>query len=185
MDETDIRQLLHAGLLTEAFEKIVSRYQDKVFHLALSFTREEAAARDLAQDAFLRLWKALPRYDGRAAISTWLYTITRNVCLTELRRPERNRTLSLDALEAHEPMDLTSPAGQNQLGAGDDVEAALAQLPPKYQQVLRLFYLEQRSYEETSTLLALPLGTVKTLLFRARKEAARLLAQNDQFCPSP
>jgi RNA polymerase sigma-70 factor (ECF subfamily) len=178
-DETDIRQLLASGRTREAFELIMARNQDKVFHLAWSMTRHEATARDLAQDAFLRLWRALPAYDGRAAVSTWLYAITRNVCLTELKRAASRRAVSLDAPESATTLEtLAAPdPGGSPAGAALDVEALLRQMPEKYQQVLRLYYLEQKSYEETATLLGHPLGTVKTNLFRARKELAALAAR--------
>jgi len=175
-DETDIRQQLAVGRTREAFELIMARHQEKVFHLALSMTRHEATARDLAQEAFLRLWRALPAYDGRAAVSTWLYTITRNVCLTELKRAARRRAESLDAPESAATLDtLAAPeSAESSAGAALDAEAILRQLPEKYQQVLRLYYLEQKSYEETAALLGQPLGTVKTNLFRARKELAAI-----------
>jgi RNA polymerase sigma-70 factor, ECF subfamily len=180
MDETDIRQLLNAGRRREAFEMIVTRYQEKVFHLALSLTRNEATARDMAQDAFLRLWKALPGYDGRALVSTWLYTITRNVCFNELKRAARRQAASLDADdEGASARELAAPQPV-EAGAEMDIDAMLAHLPEKYQRVLRLYYLEQRSYEETGGLLGIPVGTVKTFLFRARKELAKLAARAEQ-----
>jgi RNA polymerase sigma-70 factor, ECF subfamily len=171
-DETDIRHLLVAGRTREAFELIMARNQEKVFHLALSMTRNDATARDLTQQAFLRLWRALPAYDGRAAVSTWLYTISRNVCLTELKRAARRPTESLDAPESATTLEnLAAPhPGEPVAGAAMDVETILCQLPEKYQQVLRLYYLEQKSYEETAALLGQPLGTVKTNLFRARQK---------------
>lgn len=173
MDESNIVQLLEHGSHREAFEEIAALYQDKVFHLALSLMRREAAALDMTQEAFLRLWKALPAYDRRASISTWLYAIARNVCFTELKRCARRGTVSLDDPAAALPPDETAGDGSTP-GAGLDVETVLAALPENYQRVLRLFYLEQRSCEETAQMLGIPAGTVKTLLFRARKEAARL-----------
>ncbi|HMO65964.1 MAG TPA: sigma-70 family RNA polymerase sigma factor [Verrucomicrobiota bacterium] len=177
MDEADIRQELAAGRHREAFERIVDRFQQKVFHLALSMTRHEATAADLAQESLLRVWKALPAYDGRASLSTWIYTITRNACLTELARAARRPAVSLDAPESAgtlESLAAPEPAGA---GAGSDLAALLDRLPDKYRQVLRLFHLEGRSGEETAALLGQPLGTVKTNLFRARKELARLAAR--------
>lgn len=179
MDETDIRQLLAAGRQREAFERIVERIQEKVFHLALSMTRNESTARDMAQEALLRVWKALPAYNGNASLSTWIYTITRNVCLTELARAARRFALPLDAPESGCTLETLAAPEPTEAAAGMDIETILARLPEKYRQVLRLFYLEQKSYEETATLLGLPVGTVKTNLFRARKELTRLAAQRE------
>lgn len=179
MDETDIRQLLAAGRQREAFELIMDRIQVKVFHLALSMTHHDATARDLAQEALLRVWKALPAYNGSASVSTWIYTITRNVCLTELTRAARRPTVPLDAPEFEGLLESFAGADSSEVASGMDIEPMLARLPEKYQQVLRLFYLEQKSYEETAALLGQPLGTVKTNLFRARKELARLALLNE------
>lgn len=173
-DESDIRELLEAHRLREAFERIVERFQEKVFHLALSLTRNHSTAADLAQEAFLRLWKALPGYNGTASLSTWIYTITRNACLTELKRLSRKQAVSLDAPESEGLVEsLAVPEGL-EAGAVDDIASSLSKLPEHYRRVLELFYLEQKSYEETAVLLGVPMGTVKTHLFRARRELIRL-----------
>ena len=179
MDETNIRQLLADGRQPEAFDRVVEQFQKKIFHLALSMTRNDCTARDLAQEALLRIWKALPAYDGRASLSTWIYTITRNVCLTELKRAARKQAVPLDAPESAGTLETLAAPAPGEAAAGMDVEAMLARLPEKYQQVLRLFYLEQKSHEETSALLGLPIGTVKTFLFRARQELTRLAARSE------
>lgn len=177
MDESDIRQLLATGRLREAFERIVDAFQVKVFHLALGLTRSEHTARDLAQEALLRVWKALPAYNGNASLSTWIYTITRNVCLTELKRAGRRSAVSLDAPESAGTLAALAAPEHAIGGEALDVAALLDQLPQKYHLVLRLFYLEQKSLLETAALLGLPIGTVKTNLFRARQELARLAAR--------
>ena len=175
-DESDIQELLAAHRLRDAFERIVDRFQEKVFHLALGLTRNHATAADLAQEAFLRVWKALPAYNGTASLSTWIYTIARNACLTELKRASRRQTVPLDAPESEELTASLAAPDILEAGAVDDIARSLAALPEHYQRVLQLYYLEQRSYEETAALLGLPLGTVKTHLFRARRELVRLTA---------
>lgn len=177
MDETAIRQLLAADRRPEAFDAIVAQFREKIFHLALSMTRHEATAADLAQDALLRVWKALPAYNGTASLSTWIYTIARNVCLTELARAARRPSVSLDAPESAGTVESLVAPEPAAAGTGMDLDALLTQLPEKYRQVLHLFYLEQKSHEETAALLALPVGTVKTFLFRARKELALMAAR--------
>jgi RNA polymerase sigma-70 factor (ECF subfamily) len=118
----------------------------------------------------------LPGYHGGASLSTWIYTIARNTCLTELKKRAAKPTVSL-----HEPaFEETSgavPALQytdRDPGVAEDVNHILDQLPEKYRQVVSLFYLEQKSYEEVGALLALPLGTVKTFLYRGKKELLKL-----------
>lgn len=183
MDE-DIRQHLAAGRYHDAFELLAARFSTKVFHLALSLVRDETQAEDLAQEILLRVWKGLPGYHGGASLSTWIYTIARNTCLTELQRRARRPTVSLDAPEIAEALDAV-PALQSrdpESGLDLDVRAMLDQLPGKYRQVITLFYLEQKSYEEVADLLGLPLGTVKTFLHRAKKE---LLKIHSRLVPAP
>jgi len=69
---------------------LMQRYRQKVVNLAFSIVRESALAQDLAQIAFLKVWRALPQFDGRAALSTWLYAIARNTCLSALRTRRRS-----------------------------------------------------------------------------------------------
>ena len=88
-----IIQLVQAGQGQEAFERLVPAYRRRVFGLAYSILRDRAAAEDLAQEVFVKLWQALPRYDGRARLSTWIYAITRNAAVSALRA--RRRTVSM------------------------------------------------------------------------------------------
>ena len=84
--DAEVCRLLAAGERDRAFERLLTAYRGRVYRLALSYVRTPADAEDLAQEAFVRLWRALPLYDGRASFSTWLYVIARNACLSELRR---------------------------------------------------------------------------------------------------
>ncbi len=177
--EDDIRRQLEARRYPAAFELLVAQFQDKVFRLAFSILGNETQAEDAAQEALLRIWKALPAYHGGASVSTWVYTITRNTCLTELKKRSASPTVSLDDPQAGVAAD-SLPALQSadpQPGAEQDVLTLLGQLPEKYRQVITLFYLEQKAYEETAAMLGIPLGTVKTLLFRAKKELLRIASR--------
>ncbi len=182
--DDDVRQRLEAGLYHDAFERLLVMYRQKVFHLAYSMIRNETQAEDVTQDIFLRIWRGLPGYNGAASLSTWIYTISRNTCLTELKKRAARPTVSLHDPELETRLD-SLPALQSadrEKGVQMDVDLLLAQLPDKYRRVITLFYLENKSYEECSALLGLPMGTVKTFLFRARKE---LLRRNRQATPLP
>lgn len=177
--EDDIRQCLNAQDYPAAFELLLPRYRDKVFRLAWSMMRDQTTAEDMAQDVLVRIWRALPSFHGEASLSTWIYTITRNRCLTELKRRANRPTVSLHDPNVEEALD-SIPAMQvapAEAGAGMDAEALLAELPEKYRRVLTLFYLEQRKYEEVAEMLGLPLGTVKTFLFRAKRQLLKLATQ--------
>lgn len=175
MDE-DIRERLKGQRYAEAFELVLDRYQDKVFRLAFSMMRNETQAQDATQDVFVRIWKGLPGYNAGAALSTWVYTITRNTCLTELKKRSTRPTVSLQEPDLEAVADRI-PALQSadpEPGREMDVAAMLSELPENYRRVITLFYLEQKSYAEVAAMLGLPLGTVKTLLFRAKKELLRI-----------
>ncbi len=176
MHEDDIRERLQGRHYEEAFSLLVDRCKDKVFRLAWSILRNESQAEDAAQDVFVKIWKGLPGYDGAASLSTWIFVIARNTCFTELKRRAAHAAVSLDdpALEAASDAIASLQTADPAPGADLDIEAMLAQLPEKYRQVVVLFYLEQKQYQEVSAALGLRMGTVKTLLFRARKELLRI-----------
>src|SRR5947208_13404343 len=96
MDE-DVQHLLRIRRYPEALEHLLNRYETKVFRMALAFLKDQARAEDVTQEIFLKLWRALPDYDGRASPGTWLYTIARNTCLSASRSDAYRMTLSLDA----------------------------------------------------------------------------------------
>jgi RNA polymerase sigma-70 factor (ECF subfamily) len=159
---------------------VLARYQDKVFRLAFSMLHNETQAEDTAQDVFLKIWKGLPGYHGAASLSTWIYTIARNTCFTELKKRGARPTISLQEPDMEAVTD-SIPSLQStdaEPGLESDVAAMLSELPEKYRRVITLFYLEQKAYEEVAAMLGLPLGTVKTLLFRAKKELLRIAARH-------
>lgn len=148
-----------------SLEGLVRDYKHKVFRLAFSILGDEGAAEDAAQEVFVKVWRGLPDYRGECAIATWIYAITRNTCLTMKRR------------EAAHDRRLPEASGVVRVTEALEVREALGVLPDEYRCALRLFYLEDRSYEEAARMLGLPLGTFKTRLHRARKELARLWHQ--------
>jgi RNA polymerase sigma-70 factor, ECF subfamily len=148
----------------EEFRSILAQYQDKVFHLACSMLGDQAQAEDAAQETFVRVWRGLGKFRGESSISTWIFTIARRTCLDALKA--RRRTVSLERV-------VEKPRFERD---GLDVEALLQELPERGREAVILFYLEDRSYEEVARTLDVPMGTVKTLLFRARKQMiARLV----------
>lgn len=174
--EDDLRQRLAAQQYSAAFELLLERFQDKVFRLAFSIMRNETQAEDVAQDVFVKIWKALPGYHGGASLSTWIYTITRNAFPTQLKKRVTRPTVSLQEPEMEAVAD-NIPALQfadAETGVAMDVEPLLSELPENYRRVIVLFYLEQKAYEEVAAMLGIPLGTVKTLLFRAKKELLKI-----------
>jgi RNA polymerase sigma-70 factor (ECF subfamily) len=170
--DAEVCRLLAEGRQDRAFERLLAAYRGRVYRLALSFVREPADAEDLAQEAFVRLWRALPLYDGRASFSTWLYVIARNACLNEVRRRGLRPTTALD--EDAEPAAGAVPAPP--VDERLDCETLVEALPEPQRRIVRLFYLEERSYEQVAAMLDMPINTVRSHLHRARKRLAAQMA---------
>jgi RNA polymerase sigma-70 factor (ECF subfamily) len=157
----EIRRLLERRKHREAFELLLDGYEKRVFRMAVTMLRDRGRAEEVSQDIFLKVWQALPGYDGRAAPSTWLYTIARNTCLSAVRSEGYRRTEVLDDTAAL-PAQPDSPA---QL----DLARAVSELPEALREAVTLFYFEERSISEVARMLDLPEGTVKSHLHRARR----------------
>jgi RNA polymerase sigma-70 factor (ECF subfamily) len=156
----EIRRLLERRKYREAFELLLDGYEKRVFRMALTMLHDAGRAEEVTQDIFLKVWQALPGYDGRAAPSTWLYTIARNTCLTAIRSESYRRTEQLDEAAA-----FPHPESAAQI----DLARAIAELPEAQREVITLFYLEERAISEVARMLDLPEGTVKSHLHRARR----------------
>ena len=166
---TDARvlELVRSARRDEAIALLLPAFRRRVFGLAYSFLRDREAAEDVTQDVFIKVWRALPGFDGRASLSTWIYAIARNASLSALRARRPQSSLSdpevMDAVEAIDP----APSADAILD-GAALLRLVDQLPTKQRQVIMLFYMEEQSHERVANMLAMPVGTVKTLLHRAR-----------------
>ena len=176
--DADIHERLQVKQYREAFALLLPRYRDKVFRLTFSMLRNRATAEDITQEILVRVWRALPGYGAQAALSTWVYAISKNACLSELRK--RRPVVSIDDDAGSYDAQIAA------LGSNDADDSAtvsvtqlLDQLPERYRQAVTLFYLEDKSYEQTAASLGLPLGTVKALLHRARKKLTELVRETE------
>jgi RNA polymerase sigma-70 factor, ECF subfamily len=163
----DIRELLQRRRYDEALERLFDLYGRKVYRMAVAMLRDTGRAEEVTQDTFVKVWRAFPEYDGRAAPSTWLYTIARNTCLTALRREAYRRTTPID--EAPEPQ---APIAQS---SGIDWDRCLARLPEVQRTIVTLFYFEDRSIKDVAELMDLAEGTIKSHLHRARRALGAML----------
>jgi RNA polymerase sigma-70 factor, ECF subfamily len=172
MDE-DLQALLEKHRYRQAFERLLELYEAKVLRMAVMFLRDTGRAEEVAQDIFLKLWQVLPAYDGRAAPSTWLYTIARNTCLSAVRSETHRKTSPLSSFG--EPA-ATAVGGQDVL-ASIELERCLERLPEVQRHVITLFYLQEKGVEEVARMLDLPNGTVKSHLHRARLALASMIKE--------
>ena len=173
-----ITQLIQAGRAETAFELLVPAYRRRVFGLAYSLLRDRGAAEDVAQEVFVKLWRALPRYDGRAQLSTWIYAITRNASISAMRRRRRSVSMSDPAVfDEVESRDAAPDSGHDDAALWRNVDA----LPDRQRQAVILYYQEDRPVEEVAAMMGLPVNTVKTHLHRARAGlAAKLSAAGEE-----
>jgi len=160
-----------------AFQELIDRYKDLVFALIARTVQDRSRAEDLAQEVFLRIHRGLPYFRGEARLSTWIYRIVANVCVQEQSRPRAAAAnVSLD--DQRVSARVTPSAADRQFGdleLRDRLEKAIARLPSHYRLLVAAHYLDGVLYEDLAEALQLPLGTVKTQLFRAKQQLRRLL----------
>jgi RNA polymerase sigma-70 factor (ECF subfamily) len=166
----------------EAFAELVTRHQRYVYNLAYRLLRGTDEAEDLAQEAFLRAWRGLSSFRGEARFTTWLYRIVTNLCYNRLAHLRRQLLEAdgedVDALPSSTYKD--PPAAVEAAERRAFLQRQIAALPDKYRLVITLFYLQAFSYKEIAQVLDLPLGTVKTHLFRARERLRRQIASSGE-----
>ena len=165
--EDDVARLLEQRRYGEAFERMLDRYSSRVFRMAAALLRDAGRAEEVTQDVFMKVWQALPDFDHRAAASTWLYTIARNTCFSAMRSQSYRRTVPLT--------DVPERAAPGSVPRDVDLEKCLTRLPALQRQVIILFYFEDRTVEDVAEMLALPAGTVKSHLHRARRALGEML----------
>lgn len=152
----------------DAFAVLVQRHQRRVFNLVYRLLQQYEEANEVTQETFLAAWQGLPSFRGDALFSTWLYRIAYNCALKQLE--QRRRDHALYAAMQAEQVDADERIGA-ELEVRDRqafVREHLARLPAKYRIVLILRHLQEMTYEEMAEILTMPIGTIKTHLFRAR-----------------
>lgn len=188
MSENDVKRVASDNGLTEgalvrraqagdpaAFGELVARYQDRVYNTCYRLCRNHADAADLTQTAFLKAFEALARFDARARFYTWLFRIAVNLVHTQRRQQARRHTVSLSASSDEErdmdpaardaePVD--GPAQRQETHTR--VEAALLKLDEDFRAAVVLKDVEGMDYHAISEVLEIPLGTVKSRIFRGR-----------------
>ncbi len=160
------------------FEDVLSAFQDRVFRLCCAILGDRTLADETSQEIFVRIWKALPAYRNESSLSTWIYAISRNACFTALKERSR-RGVSLEIPAIRQAAERAA-AGPQRPDRSPDMLKMLGALPENYRQVIVLFYMQEKSYEEVALMLDLPLGTVKTYLHRARKQLAAAVMEVNQ-----
>ena len=166
---------------TEAFSELVLRHRDMAYKVACRFMRDPLLADDLTQEACLKAYRLIGGFRGDCRFSTWLYRVTTSVCLTELNRRKRRNEV---------PLQSNHIAGR----VGDEVETremaelvrkCVGKLSTRYEKIVTLYYLKQEPYERIAREMDVPIGTLKTWMYRARKELRNSVEQELSPAVSP
>lgn len=163
---------------SEAFEELVIRYQKPVYNLVYRFLGNADDAKDITQETFVKAYQSLSKHNPELAFHSWLFRIAQNLSIDHLRWKKRRRTVSLDEsceetgqeMYYHDIADQT-PDVRNQLSEAQKcarIQTIINSLPEQFKAVIILRHIEELPLQEIAQILNLPLGTVKTNLYRAR-----------------
>jgi RNA polymerase sigma-70 factor (ECF subfamily) len=151
---------------TEAFSVLVQRHQNLVFNLSYRFMRDPTLAEDAAQEAFLKAFRLLRGFRGDCNFSTWMYRVTVSVCLTEISRRKKRQEVELQPMDGRQTVDRRVESSD----VLDMIRRCVNLLPGRYASIITLYYLKEISYEEIARVMQIPMGTLKTWMFRARNQ---------------
>jgi len=152
---------------TKAFDVLVGRYRARVFNLAYRLTRDVDDANDVAQDVFLRAYARLGEFESRRSLAGWILLTARNAAIDSIRRQRRSVALVAKMQWLlHDFVDPEDLVVKNEEAAL--VRTAIASLPERYRVAIELYYLRDMSYTDIASALDMPIGTIKTFLFRAK-----------------
>ena len=163
-----------------AFETLMEKHEAKMYAVALRMCANREDAQDCLQDAMLRIYKALPSFQGKSSFSTWAYRITMNTCLDELRRKKTRQASSLDSLldMGWSPADEenTPERHSDQAELRRDISRALQTLPEDMRSAVILRDVQGFSYEEIAEILSVNVGTIKSRISRGREKLREILS---------
>ncbi len=162
---------------TNAFAALVDRYKDMIFTLSLKMLQNREEAEEAAQDTFIKTYKSLNRFKGDSKFSTWIYKITYNNCLDRLKKQKRNRpVVAIDEFTEHQVkslMNVLETIEENE--RKEMIKNCLDLLPAEESFLLTLYYFNENSLKEISSIIGINENNVKIKLFRSRKKLAGIL----------
>lgn len=183
-DESDAGLVLRAKSGdTRAFETLMLRHERRAYAIALGLVKDENDAREVVQEAFLRVHRGISQFQGTATFFTWLYRIVTNLSIDLMRRPQRHETDSLDQLQLDqvlEPLHLPTPDIDPlevlwRKEVINRIVSCVAALPPYHRGVIVMRELDGMSYEEMALAMGVSKGTIMSRLFHARQKLQRSL----------
>ena len=188
MDRSEEQDVIHDVLAGDAaaFEKLITKYQPRVFATARKYARRESEVEDIVQEIFIKAFKKLNTYRQEAPFEHWIMTISVRTCYDYLRSHQRNKTSNFSDVTQDE-FDLLDVFGENEHPDREKQEAVtklihdlMEQLSPAARMVITLLDIEGRSVKEIAKLTGWSLSLIKVRAFRARKEMRKLLEKMNQ-----
>lgn len=159
----------------ELYVAIVSRYQEKLLRYARSLVRDEHISLDIVQESFIKAFVNLQSFDTKKKFSSWIYRIVHNEAMNVIKKYRKEMPI-LDDIDFPSDENIEEEFGQKEIT--DTVEKCLGEMPILYSEPLTLRYIEEKSYEEISDILHIPLGTVATRINRAKIVMKRVCQKN-------
>ena len=162
-----------------AFEQLVIRHQDRVFSLAYKLTGNREMANDVAQEAFIRAWKAIEKFRGDSTFSTWIYRITVNTAWTLRKKAKKHNTLNID--DTYEPIVIDEKKDPELVAINSDLSSvlinALDKIPIEQRIIVELKNIEGRSHKEIADYLDISVTAAKVRLHRAHQKLRQILEE--------
>ena len=161
-----------------AFADLMKRYAKKIYYAAYSYLRNPDDAADISQDAFLKAYTHLHDFDESKAFFPWIYRITRNLCLNKIKRHESRNV----GLPEYDLIDTTCISPESEIINRENVKIlqnAINFLPDMFREIIILKHFEECSYAEIGEILEIPIGTVMSRLYNARKKLRELLVEQE------
>jgi len=184
IDDAELVRLAQGGDY-KAFDALVTRHRGKVYAMVMNMVKNDADAWDLAQDSFIKAWKALPKFENRSKFSTWLFRISHNVVYDWMRKKIRSEGELDDELLDANRIDMSAATAPKQSPRPDEamtgnelrkeIDEALNKLSPHHKETILLREVQGMDYKEIAEVMDCTLGTVMSRLFYARKKLQTLL----------
>jgi RNA polymerase sigma-70 factor (ECF subfamily) len=178
-DEEIMELIGHEKSLRKGFEIIVTQYREQLYWQIRRMVLSHEDADDLLQNTFIKAWNSIEFFRGEAKLSTWLYRIALNECLTFLSKKNERQTVALDDPEA----DMVNRLESDAYFSGDEIQlkfqSALQTLPEKQRMVFNLKYFQEMKYEQMSEIFGTTVGALKASYHHAVKKIEKLLSDED------
>lgn len=171
MDEKNIIKEILEGEV-DKYKLLLDRYQPGLVRHCFVMTHDYEMANDITQEASIKAYFQLNKYDANYRFSTWLYKIATNICLDYLKK---RKNVSLDDIPEPASSEASILEKMDKRERAKTLHGAVRELPVKYQTVISLYYWEELSYEEIATVMNVPLGTIRTWLKRAKEQLKEVL----------